>query len=676
MRALCFHAKTPSFSVGSSSSPSSTPRRRMITATPASTPPRRSVSETMIDQIIESAAVLVMKWDPESSTYAKVTSLFYESKAEAHQFIKCVGDLQKAMHFMVSDESFSSSDKLVLAQSLMQIAMKRLQKEFYQILSMNRAYLDPESVSTRSSRASARSSVSEFEDDGGTTTDDDIRVAGDSISEVEQVSITAMEELRSIAECMISAGYAKECISIYKIIRKSIIDEGIYRMGVEKTSNSQINKSNWQVLEIRIKNWLEAVKIAMRTLFNGERILCDHVFSSSDSIRESCFADISREGALLLFGFPELVAKSKRSPEKMFAVLDMYLAIFENWPEIESIFAFESTSAVRSTAYNSLVRLAEFVRDTLSDFESSIHKDHLHLHDREHRHSWKKSPPGGGVHRMTVHVMNHLSLLADYGEILVDIFRNWTPPAKYSTSLPDSFFDNTSSADSSDESQSLAPPSPSPSASPPLAISLRLAWLILVLLCKLDRKSKQYDDVSISYLFLANNLSHVVSKVRTSNLQYLLGDEWVARHEARLRQFTASYEKLAWGKVLASLPENPAAAMSPEEAKTAFKNFNSSFEEACRKQRSSSVPDSKLRDEIQRSVSRRIVTVYREFYGAHRITVGNSERQVRAIVKFTPEDVGNYLSDLFFVASESERFSSSCSSSPSESTHRRHSRIR
>ncbi|XP_024022004.1 exocyst complex component EXO70H1-like [Morus notabilis] len=673
MKTLCFHAKTPSLLAG----PSSSPQRS--NATPASTPPRRSVTESMVEQIIESAAVLVMKWDPESSTYAKVTSLFYESKAEARQFIMCVGDLQKAMHFMVSDEFYASSQKLVLAQSLMQIAMKRLQKEFYQILSMNRAYLDPESVSTRSSRASARSSVSEFEDDGGTTTDDDIRVAGDSISEVEQVSSTAMEDLRVIAECMISAGYAIECINIYKIIRKSIIDEGIYRMGVEKLSHSQINKYNSEVLEFRVNNWLQAVKKAKRTLFNGERILCDHVFSSSDPIRESCFSDISREGALLLFGFPELIAKSKRSPEKIFPILGMYTAIFENWPEIESIFGFESTAAVRSAAFNSLVRMAEFVREALSDFESAIQKDNLHhLLRHQDRQDLKKSPPGGGLHRLTVHVMNHLSLLADYSEILVDIFRDWPPPAKYTSSLPETLlFDNSSSADSSDESHPPPSPlrSPASSATTVAAISLRLGLLILVLLCKLDGKSKHYDDVSVSYLFLANNLNHVVSKVRTSNLHYLLGDEWVAKHEAKVRQFTASYERLAWGKVYASLPENPTtAAMSAEQAKIVFKNFNSSFEEACKKQRSSVVPDVKLRDEIKTRVFRKLVTVYREFYDTHRITLEN-ERQVRLFVKFTPEDVGNYLSDMFFGTSESESCSSSCSSSPSSSSHRRQWRV-
>ncbi|XP_062167442.1 exocyst complex component EXO70H1-like [Alnus glutinosa] len=626
MMSICFHSSTPSFSVSRHSSP----------AGPSVSNPRPIFPDFMIDQSIEAAAALVTKWDPESSTYAKVTSLFYESKQEAMEFINCVNALQKAMHALVSEKS--TSEKLVRAHNLMQIAMKRLQKEFYQILSMNRAHLDPESVSARSSRASTRSSTSDYEDD------EDVRTAGDAIDEVEEASSIAMADLRSIAECMISSGYAKECLSIYKIIRKSIVDEGIYRLGVEKLSSSHINKMDWEVLDLKIRSWLSAVKISLKTLLHGERILCDHVFAASDSIRESCFAEISKEGATLLFGFPEVVAKSKspKSPEKIFRVLDMYTAISENWLEIESIFALESTATVRSQALTSLIGITESVRAMVSDFESTIQKN-----------SYSKSlVRGGGVHPLTLDAMNYLSILADYSNVLEDIFAECPPPQI--SSLPESYFD----IPQSDDSQ--AP-----------AISMRMAWLILVLLCKLDRNAEHYKDVSLSYIFLTNNLQHVVSKVRTSNLQYLLGEQWITKHEAKARQFATNYERLAWGKVVASLPQNSSAVISPAEAKEIFRKFNLSFEEACRKQSSVIVSDPKLRDEIKVSIARKVVTVYREFYEKHRPTVGG-ERNVGLYVRFAPEDVGNHLSDLFFGTTDSV----SSPSSSSSSTHRRRLRFK
>ncbi|XWS55727.1 hypothetical protein CRYUN_Cryun09bG0025200 [Craigia yunnanensis] len=627
MRSLCFSPRTSSFSI---SRQSMSPSRTSLSSTP-----RRRFSESMIEQTVDAAATIIGKWDAETSAYAGVTSLFYESKRESMQFIRSVNELQKIMHVLVSEDS--GSEKLVQAQNLMQIAMKRLQKEFYQILSMNRAHLDPESVSTRSSRTSARSSTSDYDDDG--SPDDEIRTVGDSISEVEEVSSVAMSDLKLIADCMTASGYAKECLNIYKIIRKSIIDEGIYKLGIEKISSSQVNKMDWDVLDLKIKNWLEAVKISMRTLFNGERILCDHVFASSDSIRESCFTEISKEGATLLFGFPELVAKTKKSPpEKMFRVLDMYTAISENWQEIETIFSFESISAVRLQALNSLIRLSESARSLLTDFESTIQKE-----------SSKAMIPGGGLQPLTIYSMNYLTLLSDYSNILTDIISDWPPPAK--SSLPESFFD-----------------SPDSDASPLPAISVRIACLILVLLGKLDGKAKYYKDVSLSYLFLANNLQHVISRVRTSNLQYLIGEEWIAKHEAKVKQFVAQYERLAWGHVFASLPENPTASMTPGKTKEYFRKFNSTFEDAYWKQSSCIVPDSKLRDEIKVSVGRKLVAVYREFYDTHKSTVGD-ERSVGLFVRFSPEDVGNYLSDLFLGTVTS---GSSSTSSSTSSHHRRH----
>ncbi|KAK3016095.1 hypothetical protein RJ639_006339 [Escallonia herrerae] len=592
------------------------------------TAPARTVSDMAMDRTLEIAELIITKWDQDTSTFAKVTSLFHENRAEAKEFIRCVNELQKAMHSVVSENS--NSEKLIRAQCLMEIGMKRLQKEFYQILSMNRAHLDPESVSTRSS-LSTRSSTSDYEDND----DDEIRLAGESITEVEDVSSVAMTDLRLIAESMISSGYGKECVKIYKIIRKSIVDEGIYRLGVEKVTSSQIHKMDWEVLEIRIKSWLNAVNVAMKTLFKGERILCDHVFASSDSIRESCFTEITREGASILFGFTEIFAKSsKKSLVKVFRSLDMYTAIASHWQEIESIFSFDSTSAVRSQALTSLIKLGESVKTALKEFESEIQKDK------------SKTPvPGAGIHHLTVDVMNYLSLLADYSNVLGDILVDMPPPAI--SSLPASIFDGSDS----DDSQSPA-------------ISTRFAWLILILLCKLDGKAKHYTgngNVSFSYLFLATNLQHVISKVRTSNLKYLLGDDWVTKQVVKVKQFITSYERLAWDHVVKSLPLDPSAAMSTDQAKEWFRRFNSAFEQAYYKQSACVVSDSKLRDEIKLSIAKKIIPTYRKFYNTHRVTIGREKNSCTA--RFAPDDVGNKLSDLFFEGTGSSESSSSMSSS-------------
>ncbi|OVA18249.1 Exocyst complex protein Exo70 [Macleaya cordata] len=624
------------FSTSKTLSASSSPYNYPLRSRPSI--PLFSFSESMIIETISIAEEKINKWNPETSSYAKVTSLFYESRREAKEFIKCVNDLQRAMHFLLTENP--SSEKLVRSQNLMQIAMKRLEKEFYQILSTNRDHFDPESISTRSSITSQRSrssTTSDYEDDVGS--EDEIQIAGNSISEVERDSALAMSDLKAIADCMISSGYGKECVKIYKVIRKSIVDEGLYRLGVEHLSSSKVHKLDWAIMELKHNNWLKAVKIAVTTLFSGERILCDEVFCTSDSIRESCFSEISREGAINLFVFPELFLKSKKSPEKIFRVLDLYNSISELWPEIESIFSFESTTAVRTQALSSLLVLGDSVRTMLSEFESTIQKD-----------SSKSPVTGGGIHPLTEYAMNFICQLADYSVILSNIIADW--PLSVQTPMPESYFESPNSDDN-----------------PMSALSIRFAWLILVVLCKLDGKAELYKDVSLAYLFLANNLQFVISKVRTSNLQFLLGEDWISKHEIKVKQYATSYERLGWDKVVSVLPSNPTVTISPEESKNCLKRFTSAFEAAYRTQSSWVVLDSKLRDEIKVSICSKLLPAYRAFYYKYRVTLRGDERNnLESSVKFSPDDLGNYLSDLFYGTGISGS-SSTIASTPSSSTH-------
>ena len=53
----------------------------------------------------------------------------------------------------------------------------------------------------------------------------------------------------------------------------------------------------------------------------------------------------------------------------------------------------------------------------------------------------------------------------------------------------------------------------------------------------------------------------------------MLGDEWITKHEAKMKRFVESYQKLVWGEALSSLPENPNAVISPAEEEMTFWNF-------------------------------------------------------------------------------------------------------
>nr|GLL33832.1 exocyst complex component EXO70B1-like isoform X1 [Ipomoea trifida] len=258
-------------------------------------PPHYTFCEKLLGDTIATVEPVIRKWDVQASaTFARISYLFRDSPVEAKQFLGCVDDLQRAMRFSVTHSS--DSELLVRAQTLMQIAMKRLQKEFYTILSGNRYFLDLETVSARSSRASSQSTVPDSEGDSS-------QEDGDVLDKVAGISIPdpAVADLKAIA--------------------------------------------------------------------------------------------------------------------------------------------------------------------------------------------------------------------------------TYWPPSSQSP-LPESYFSSPSSTN--DDS----------------TVSAKFAWLVLVLLCKLDSKARHYGDVPLSYFFLANNLNYVSSKVRNSNLSFVLGSDWISKQEGKVKQFIANYERL------------------------------------------------------------------------------------------------------------------------------------
>ncbi|CAL9177088.1 unnamed protein product [Musa hybrid cultivar] len=498
--------------------------------------------DSTMEENIAAAEEVVNQWGLQVDV-----SLFSDSgRADSKRFLRATADLHRSMLFFTSPSAdpAARSASLLRAHSLLSAAMRRLESELHLLLSAHGQRLNPFDPLRPASNIS------------------DVDDATESLTQVENASDVATADIRAVAESMISAGYGVECVRVYKTMRKSFVDESVRRLGFERLTQSQIQKFEWEALESKIRDWLATAPVAFRALFTGERLLCDRVFAGSDSICESCFADVTRDAAARFLAFPELVARSKRSPEKLFLILDLHNAVAELWPDIESMFRFESTAAIRKQAVNSLLRLTEVARSSLADFEAAIQRD-----------ASRSLITGGDVHPLTRYVMNYLVFLANYQQTLADIFADlaFEPPSP----LPESFFDaaevatppsSSPSSASTTSSESSRPLSSSSSAAASGSISVRIAWLVLVLICKLDIKAELYREVALSYLFLANNIQFIVRKVKESKLRLLLGDLWVARHEAKARHHAASCERLAWSKVAATVPADKSAELDAREA--------------------------------------------------------------------------------------------------------------
>ncbi|WOL04757.1 hypothetical protein Cni_G13479 [Canna indica] len=165
-------------------------------------------------------------------------------------------------------------------------------------------------------------------------------------------------------------------------------------------------------------------------------------------------------------------------------------------------------------------------------------------------------------------------------------------------------------------------------------------------------KAESYHHAGLSYLFLANNVQHIVNKVQSCRLRMMLGDEWAARQASKVRQYVGGFERVAWGKVAA---EVPATGVTPAEARERMRAFKSALEGACDEQAKWVVADETMREEVKGAVRGMVLPVYKGFYERWRATLEEDEAAT-----LSPDDAQERLAVLFsgWDGSESSSFSS------------------
>lgn len=574
----------------------------------------------------EAAEKVIFRWD--SSSEASRHSLHWEDSPETGEYLAAVDEILN----LVEDLSIRSDPEFVdRAEKAIQLAMSRLEDEFRHILVRNTVPLDAERLygSIRRVSLSFASNDGEIDDDFESFAEEDrdaghFHERGASLGDdvcVDLIDPDAVVELKEIADRMVQSGYEKECVQVYSSVRRDALDECLVILGVEKLSIEEVQRIDWKTMDEKMKKWIQAVKIAVRVLLTGEKKLSDHIFSGSDEIREICFNETAKGCVMQLLNFGEAVAIGKRSPEKLFRILDMYDALNDAFPDLETLISDEF---VVGEARGVLAGLGDAARGTFTEFENAVQGE-----------ASKKPLQSGEIHPLARYVMNYVKLLVDYSAtlntLLMDVDEDFDGLHNdQGLQNGDGDGDNRLGCDS--------------------AIARRLLLLITTLESNLEEKSRLYEDGAMQYIFLMNNILYIVQKVKDSDLRKLLGDHWIRKRRGLIRQHATSYLRASWSKALSCLKDEGIGGSTSNASKVAlkerFKSFNACFEEIYRIQTAWKVPDSQLREELRISISEKVIPAYRSFMGRF----GNqleSGRNSGKYIKYTPDDLENYVLDLF-----------------------------
>ncbi|OIT29676.1 PREDICTED: exocyst complex component EXO70A1-like [Nicotiana attenuata] len=578
----------------------------------------------------ESAEKIILRWDSTVSEEAREKMIFNGDRHEIDRYLQAVDEIQRSME----STTLSVSDDHDKANTAIQIAMARLEDEFRNILIAHTNAIEAESLTDPSlSEEDCRDTPRAGDDDSfskelekqESSTSSSYR-STNSIREVDLMPSEAIYDLRCIAERMISAGYLRECIQVYGSVRKSAVDSSFRKLGIEKLSIGDIQRLDWETLEAKIRRWIRAAKVCVRILFASEKKLCEQIFEGlGTATDDACFMETIKGPAIQLFNFAEAISISRRSPEKLFKILDLHDALSDLLTDIEIVFESKSSESIRVQAVEILSRLGEAARGILSEFENAVLREPS-----------KVPVPGGTIHPLTRYVMNYISLISDYKQTMVELI-----VSKPSTGSRYSSDPNTPDMDFSElEGQT------------PLA--LHLIWIIVILQFNLDGKSKHYKDTSLAHLFMMNNVHYIVEKIKGSpELREMIGDDYLRKLTGKFRQAAVNYQRATWVRVLHCLRDEGlhvsgsfSSGVSKSALRERFKAFNALFEEVHRTQSVWLIPDTQLKEELQISISEKLIPAYRSFLGRFRSHI-ESGRHPENYIKYSVEDLENAVLDFF-----------------------------
>ncbi|KAJ6824318.1 exocyst complex component EXO70A1-like isoform X1 [Iris pallida] len=568
-----------------------------------------------IDKTLKSAEVILGQFDLTRQAEAKIMRGPHE---DLESYLEAIDQLKASVKFFSSNKSFKNSDGVLNhANNLLAKAIMKLEDEFKQLLSSYSKPVEPDRLFECLPNSLQPSSEADGKNPSAANPSDHAKSVETAIYKPPTlIPPRVLPLLHDLAQQMVQAGNQQQCLKTYRDTRASALELSLRKLGVEKLSKDDVQKMQWEVLEAKIGNWIHFMRIAVKLLFAAERKICDQIFQDINNVlKDQCFAEVTANSVLMLLSFGEAIAKSKRSPEKLFVLLDMYEIMRELQPEIETIFEGKACREMREESLSLTKRLAQTAQDTFGDFQEAVEKD-----------ATRTAVQDGTVHPLTSYVINYVKFLFDYQSTLKQLFQEF--------------------ANGEDSNSQLA---------------IVTKNIMQALQSNLDGKSKQYKDPALTYLFLMNNIHYMVRSVRRSEAKDLLGDDWVQIHRRIVQQNASQYKRVALAKILQSLTVQGlsssggagmgsdggnSSGVSRATLKERLKSFNMQFEELHQRQSQWTVPDPELRESLRLAVAELLLPAYRSFIKRFGPLVENGKNPQKYI-RYTPEDLDRMLGEFF-----------------------------
>uniref|UniRef100_A0ACD5W4U1 Uncharacterized protein n=1 Tax=Avena sativa TaxID=4498 RepID=A0ACD5W4U1_AVESA len=559
------------------------------------------------DAVVEEAVRVVEKWN----SPAAEGRLVFESPKDSEEYLAAATCLVGTAGARV--------------EVALQGAMYRLEEEFGKLLTRGSVSLSPEdlhasllpqlspTVSTFSSTSSVDNSN---EGDESAVWGTWSSVFDSEILDIPvvmhilpyRISPHTISILKDIADVLLRVGHSSKLCQVYVKARRDTLMGCLAVLEVDKKSLEEVQGIEWDILNNKMKKWIQALKVVVHGLLAEERRICSQIFAADAHSEEECFTEVAKGCVLQLLRFADNIAIWKPSSEKLFCILEMYEALAELLPELLAWFSVKVRGFIKEEAELTLVNLGDAVRGTVAEFANTISRE-----------TSCGSIPGGGIHLMTRCVMNYVVEAANYSRWLNHLLAG---------------------CETQVENQDTTP------------FGYCVLILITRLVDKIEDTSKLYADEALQNIFLMDNLLYIVQKVKSSELRTWLGDNWIHARYGLIRAYSKRYLQSSWTRVIACLRDDGLLLTTGSSStlkgalKERFKSFNLAYEELYRTQTTWMVADPQLREELKISISEQLIPTYRSFVERYRGQL-QGLRGLAKYVKYSPEDLENQIVDIF-----------------------------
>ncbi|XP_063338564.1 exocyst complex component 7 isoform X5 [Pelmatolapia mariae] len=388
------------------------------------------------------------------------------------------------------------------------------------------------------------------------------------------------------------------------------------------------------VLDIEIDSYIHCISAFVKLAQSEYVLLAEiipehHQKKTFDSLIQEALDNLMLEGENIVAAARRAIMRHDYSA--VLTIFPILRHLKMNKSEFDT--TLQGTAASTKNKLPTLITSMETIgAKALEEFADSIKNDP----DKEYN-----MPKDGTVHELTSNAILFLQQLLDFHETAGAMLASQVLGDTYNIPLDPR---ETSSATSytSDFNKRL--------------LSTYICKVLGNLQLNLLSKSKVYEDLALSAIFLHNNYNYILKSLEKSELIQLVTvtqKRAETSYKELMTQQIETYQR-SWLKVTEHLTERNMPVIQPgtklkdkerQVIKDKFKGFNDGLEELCKIQKGWAIPDKEQRDLIRRNQKKVVSDAYRAFL--QRCANISFTKNPEKYHKYRPEEVEEMIEKLF-----------------------------